>query len=29
LFCFGWPASAELFIEFIGYGETHPRFRLP
>src|SRR6267142_6503481 len=29
LFCFGWPASAELFIEFIGCGETHPYFLPP
>jgi len=29
LFCFGWPASAELFTEFIGCGETHPYFLPP
>jgi hypothetical protein len=29
LFCFGWPASAELLIEFIGCGETHPYFLPP
>jgi len=29
LSCFGWPASAELFIEFISCGETHPYFLPP
>jgi hypothetical protein len=29
LFCFGWPASAELFIEFNGCEETHPYSLLP
>src|SRR5258708_21070560 len=29
LFCFGWPASVELFIELIGCGETHPDSLLP